>query len=73
MWLKNLLPFVGAFIGGLIYISICGFSSNTDYDKVPVCKGLQMRKDEIKNNPEQFLKDALNAIKVAQHKHQCRI
>jgi hypothetical protein len=43
------------------------------YDSVSVCKGLEMRKGEIKNNPEQFLKEALEAIKSSQIKHQCKI
>lgn len=47
--------------------------SKSPYDSVPVCKGLQMRKDEIKTNPEQFLKEALEAIKSSQIKHQCKI
>jgi hypothetical protein len=58
----------------LIIISWCLISAmptNGKYDRVPVCKGLKIRKDEIKNNPDQFLKDALIAINKASTNHQC--
>ena len=60
---------------GLIMTTWCllyAMPTNGKYDRVPVCKGLKMRKDEIKNNPDQFLKDALAAINEASNKHQCR-
>jgi hypothetical protein len=76
MWLETIIKYslitMTILILGTGYIK-SATAQSSKYDSVSVCKGLQMLKDEIKNNPEQFLKEALGSIQIAQHKHQCKI